>query len=216
MARRALTARRALAVAAVAMAGAALVGCGVPDQGSASHLAPDDVPAALAMPTTTLPPPTTVPATTVPATTVPPPTTRPAPTERVAVWLVRNDRLDPVERTETTLPVTPDRVGALVAAGPVGDERGTGLRTAVRVGDLGRVTLAGGVATVELQPSFAELDGAEQVLAVAQLVLSLTARPGLGRVAFTLGGEALEAPRADGSLGGLTVSRDDYVALIAT
>ena len=57
------------------------------------------------------------------------------------------------------------------------------------------------------------LSSDDQLLALAQLVFTLTARPGIGQVRFTLRGEAIQVPRADGSLVATPVSRDDYSAV---
>jgi spore germination protein GerM len=75
------------------------------------------------------------------------------------------------------------------------------------------VRLEAGVAHVDLAPSLRELSGQEQLLAVAQLVCTLTSRPGVGRVGFTIDGAPVEVPRGDGSLTDEPVSRDDYASL---
>lgn len=91
-----------------------------------------------------------------------------------------------------------------------------GLRTAIGDADLVRsVVLLGGVATVDLRGSIADIGGEDQRLAVAQLVCTLTAQPGVGQVAFTLEGAPIGVPRADGSLVTTPVSRDDYQELFA-
>lgn len=72
-----------------------------------------------------------------------------------------------------------------------------------------------GVATIDLDQTFVHLDGEEQLLALAQLVLTFTAQPGVGQVAFTLEGAPIDIPRADGTTTGDPVTRDDFVALVA-
>lgn len=72
-----------------------------------------------------------------------------------------------------------------------------------------------GVATIDLGPTFVNLDGEDQLLALAQLVLTFTAQPGVGQVAFTLDGAPIDIPRADGTTTGDPVTRDDFVALVA-
>ena len=67
-----------------------------------------------------------------------------------------------------------------------------------------------GIASVELGARFRELPLSEQRLAVAQLVLTLTDRPGIGQVLFTVNEEAVEVPRLNGSIARGPVSRDDY------
>jgi spore germination protein GerM len=105
----------------------------------------------------------------------------------------------------------PDIVDAL--AEPPNDES---LRTALGEPPLvGDVQLVAGVARVDLLPAVTSLSGNEQLLAVAQLVCTLTARPGVGLVSFTLEGSPVDVPTGDGSLTSGAVSRDDYADLYA-
>lgn len=106
----------------------------------------------------------------------------------------------------------PVDLGQLVAAlaDPPDDARA--LRTAV--GDpspVRSVGVSGGVAQVDLTPSISTLGGEEQLLAVAQIVCTLTGQPGVGLVSFTVDGAPTDVPRGDGSLTSGAVSRDDYV-----
>ena len=80
---------------------------------------------------------------------------------------------------------------------------------------VGEVRLNAGVAHVDVLPSISTLGGDEQLLAVAQLVCTLTGLPGVGLVAFTLDGSPVAVPRGDGSLTNGPVSRDDYDDLLA-
>jgi hypothetical protein len=89
------------------------------------------------------------------------------------------------------------------------------LRTALGDPPLVReVELVGGVARVDLRPAITELGGEDQLLAVAQLVCTLTGRPGLGLVSFTLEGSPIDVPTGDGSVTSEPVSRDDYADLL--
>ncbi len=72
-----------------------------------------------------------------------------------------------------------------------------------------------GVANVDLGAKFLEILPADQILAIAQIVCTLTGLPGIGQVRFTQQGHATEVPRADSSLTDAPVSRDDYRALLA-
>jgi spore germination protein GerM len=54
------------------------------------------------------------------------------------------------------------------------------------------------------------LGGTEQLIALAEIVYTATARPGVGQVSFTLEGEPIEIPRGDGSLTSDAVTRGDY------
>jgi spore germination protein GerM len=102
-----------------------------------------------------------------------------------------------------------------LADGPTRAERRQGLRTAFP-GDeaIANVGLVGGVGLVDLTEQFRTLDGPTQRLAIAQTVLTLTARPGVGRVAFSLQGSPIDVPRGDGTLVQGSVSRDNYVELL--
>jgi spore germination protein GerM len=77
------------------------------------------------------------------------------------------------------------------------------------------VAVARGIATTDLAPAFLELDGETQVLALAQLVLTLTAQPGVGQVAMTTNGVLVDVPRADGTTTSDPVAAVDYSELIA-
>ncbi len=74
--------------------------------------------------------------------------------------------------------------------------------------------LLGGIARVDLGPAVSALPGGEQLLAVAQIVCTLTGRPGVGQVSFTLEGASLAVPKGDGSLVTSPVARDDYASLV--
>jgi spore germination protein GerM len=72
----------------------------------------------------------------------------------------------------------------------------------------------GGVATVAVAESFKELSTSEQRLAVAQLVVTLTGRPGVGQVAFTIDDEPVPVPTGDGLIADRAVSRDDFASVV--
>jgi spore germination protein GerM len=183
-----------LVVAAVAMAG-----CGVASEGRATLAQPGDVPYDLLTPA--------APATT---TTAHGPA---GPATTVTVYFVQGGRLAPAERRVTT-PVALDRLVQTLAAGPTEAEITVGLRTALLAVDVVRsVLLAGGIATVDLAASFTEAVGQNQLLALAQMVFTLTERPGVGRVGFTLEGSPVGVPRGDGAVTLDSVSRDDYSGL---
>ena len=77
------------------------------------------------------------------------------------------------------------------------------------------VTADRGRAVVVVTPVFQALAPPLQLVAVAQLVLTLTDRPGVGHVVFVDGaGAPVPVPRADGSTGD-DVSAEDYLALRA-
>jgi spore germination protein GerM len=90
------------------------------------------------------------------------------------------------------------------------------LRTALTELSIVReVRLLGGIARVDLLSDVSALPTDEQLLAVAQIVCTLTGRPGVGQVSFTLEGARLAVPKGDGSLVTSPVARDDYATLVA-
>lgn len=134
-------------------------------------------------------------------------------TETVSLCFVDVDAVVAVDAAIDPPIDLPDVVEAL--AEPPGSAAGS-LRTAVGEPPLVRdVRLVAGVARVDLLPAITELGGDEQLLAVAQLVCTLTGRPGVGLVSFTLVGSPVDVPRGDGSLTSGPVSRDDYADLVA-
>lgn len=141
---------------------------------------------------------------------VPPPTAEV--TEPVSLCFVKGERLVMTER-RLDAPVSLSDVARNLTEPPLDAE---GLRTALGGPRLvADVALRAGVVTVDLTDAVSTLGGNDQLLAVAQLVCSLTARPGVGQVAFTLGGAPVDVPLADGSLTSGPVSRDSYTPLFA-
>jgi spore germination protein GerM len=129
---------------------------------------------------------------------------------RVEVYYLRDGELEGVNRLladEATLA----QLVTVLAEGPSDSESASGLRSALPAGGAtGEVTTARGTATVDLAEAFTLAGQEDQAAAIAQLVYTLTARPGIGRVAFTLDGEAVEVPRGDGTLTTDALTRDDF------
>jgi spore germination protein GerM len=116
-----------------------------------------------------------------------------------------------VVATRKVAETDPSAVVAVLLEGPTEDEAAFGVTTALIDEHLVRsVEVVGGVADVDLAESFADINGATQRAALAQLVYTLTGRPGVGRVSFTLGGQPVEVPRGDGTLTTGSVARDSY------
>lgn len=183
---------RRLAVVLVALLAA---GCGVNAQDGAERVASDAVPFDLLAPST-LPEPTTT--TTNPDTTT------------VQLFFVLGDGLVEVDR-ELEPPVSVVRLVSELGQGPTDGEASVGITTYLPEGSgLDGVTLAGGIATAELGEAFLAVPSEVQRLALAQLVFTLTGRPGVGRVVFTIDGQPTDVPRGDGTLTSDSVSRDSY------
>ena len=76
-----------------------------------------------------------------------------------------------------------------------------------------------GIARVSaVAPFLSELEPLDQRLAIAQLVLTLTRRPGIGQVIFVVDGVEISVPRGGGDLtvAGTPVTYDDYLAVLST
>lgn len=146
------------------------------------------------------------------AASILPPASGPS-SEPIALCFVRDGRLV----------VVSDEIGApadlrapldALASPPAG--AGPLLRTALTEPSVvGDVRLLGGIARVDLLPEISNLPADEQLLAVAQIVCTLTGRPGVGQVSFTLQGARLAVPKGDGSLVNSPVARDDYAGLMS-
>lgn len=132
--------------------------------------------------------------------------------EPVQLCFVRDGRLAPLVRP-LDAPVDPEDAVAALASPPADEPEP--VRTALADPQVIRdITVVAGVARVDLAASIAELGGDDQLLAVAQIVCTLTARPGIGQVTFALEGLPTEVPRGDGSVVSQPVSRDDYAPLL--
>jgi spore germination protein GerM len=133
--------------------------------------------------------------------------------EEVLVYFANNGRLVASSR-RLEPPVTVQSALRALSAGPNQLETAAGLRSALPdKNTFGRVSLSDGTARVDLARPFTSLSSNDQIVALAQIVYTVTARPGVGLVRFTLLGAPTEVPRADGSLTAGRVSRDDYLAL---
>ena len=134
-------------------------------------------------------------------------------TEKATLFLVQGERLAPVQR-ELPAPVSVEAVLQALAAGPTTTEVQLGLRTALLAPGLMRSGgVSGGIATIDLGLPFTEIAGRDQIVALAQIVSTVTGLPGVGRARFTLDGQPVGILRGDGAVTTETVSRDDYATL---
>lgn len=172
----------------------ALAGCGVSTQDEATITAPAEVPFGLADDTPGAPPSAI---------------TAEGPFADVYLVEPSGERL-----VSFTRQVDDGRVGGVLAAllsGPSQEEADLGITTALPDDEIVRgVDVAEGVAAVDLDEGFAEIDGEAQRIALAQIVYTLTLRPGVSRVSFTLEDQPVEVPRGDGTLSTGSLTRDDY------
>jgi spore germination protein GerM len=134
-------------------------------------------------------------------------------TEKATLFLVQGERLAPVQR-ELPAPVSVEAVLQALAAGPTTTEVQLGLRTALLAPGLMRSGgVSGGIATIDLGLPFTDIAGRDQIVALAQIVSTVTGLPGVGRARFTLDGQPVGILRGDGAVTTETVSRDDYATL---
>ena len=181
---------RSTLVAAVALL---LASCGIPSQDRPTKLDDNGVGAAAPSTTTTLPL-----------------GVRPQPIE---LCVIADDHLVTTSINVETPASVADVLDALVDVSRSGLPEGT--RSAINGTDLVTAhTTQHGVANVDLSAKFLEILPADQILAIAQIVCTLTGMPGIGQVGFTQQGESTDVPRADSSLTNKPVSRDDYQPLL--
>jgi spore germination protein GerM len=190
-----VTARRPVVAALAAALVLLIAACGVPTHDSAREVDPKDVPFQLL------------------DERAGPPVAEPLGAEEQLIYFARDRRL-----VATTRKLPPDsslsRLLDALGRGPNRNEVDAGLRSALpdesRFPD---VSVSRGTATVDLGPRFTALSGEDQVIALAQLVYTVTGRPGVGLVRFTLDGQPTDVPRANGELTAGPVSRDDFSAV---
>lgn len=184
-------ARATVAAAATVVVTVVSAACGVPDAGI-TVIDPEELPPELRGVTTTSSPPTED---GVPAV--------------AAVHWIRDRRL---VREAVLFESGPsaERLLALLERGPVGSSPGDGARSALSAGDVSVRSHDRGVVTVELR----DLDDPDQVLAVGQVVLTLTSLPGVDAVRFTSRGAPVEVPLPDGTLVARDLTEGDYESLL--
>ena len=135
------------------------------------------------------------------------------PDVKAPVFLVQAEHLVKVQRSGP--PGDLSGVLNLLLDGPKQQEFAAGVRTAISPQtELRSARLEGDTAVVDLSTAFVEVGGEEQILAVAQIVLTGTAVPGVVQVRLLLEGQAVEIPRADGTLTSDTLRVADYEGLL--
>lgn len=188
-----------------------LSACAVPNSGSYSQVAPEDIPFGLNAPQTTLPQTTT---------TVFDPTIMDslpiAVSEPIDLFFISNSRIIKVQRNVGS-PANPSQALSSLVEGPSSSPEFVGLRTALPTTFVASVDVIRGVAQVDATRAFLDsLSGLDQKLAIAQIVLTLTSRPGVGQVLFSVDGKLISVPRGRGDSvsSGVAVTFDDYSSLI--
>ena len=189
--------RRGLAVLALVVATAA---CGIPTNGGPTAIAKSNVPSNLLSPAS----PTTS------SSTVPPDVAVPG----LIFLAASTGTVAPVSRfitVNTTLNATLTELLAALLVGPTPTESAAGLESFLS-GEKTKVTakVAGGVATVDFTANPIPLVGATQTLAIAQVVFTVTAQPGVTGVVFQIAGVPLDVPTASGATVSGPVDRTSY------
>lgn len=186
-----MTARGA---AAIVLAVTVFAGCGIPIDDQARPLAGDEIPAS------------------VPGAAPQPPAPAGELSLSVEVFLLRDSRLAAVNR-QVPAPLTADKAITEIGRGPTPLERSRGLRSALP----GSVRLLGTVAhdvpLIDVTESLAGVGGEEQILALAQLVFTLTGLPSVNGVSFARDGRQVEVPTGDGELKRGPLRRQDFAAV---
>ncbi len=197
------------------------VACGAPKSGGFTPIErdiPDVLTATTSTTTTTLPSTTT---TIEPASTTtsiePPPTT--IANEFVRLFFIAGrEQLFGID-VLLARGVSVAQVMEVLQAGPTG-EAAAGLRTAIPSQSLISTSERRGEISVDLPPDFFtanEQNPIDQLLAVAQIVLTLTQLGGISQVTFTQDGEPIEVLLSDGSLSnvGQVLYEEDYEVLLS-
>jgi Sporulation and spore germination len=209
--------RRLVVIAAILVG--LLVACGIPDNGQVSTIQTKD----LRTLRDTIPSTTT---STIPTTTIVPVTTTTAvntatttATEDVTLYFISGAQLKPLPRALAKPPNAATVIAALQLGPPPGDEF-VGIRSAVPThaeAPIGVTDDDSGVATITLPPGFFEqIPPEDQLLAIGQIVLTVTEVGGIGQVLFVQSGQSLGVPRKGGGIsdGTTPLSRRDYAELL--
>jgi len=186
-----------------------LAACSVPKSGPFETISNDDIPFGLNAAQTTAPQSATE--TTV-ANLDPPGTEY----EQVDLYFIRNATVTKVQRLVKS-PVDANGTLTALTEGLINNVNNDGIRSAIPASLEARVDVDRGVATVNATRAFLNsLSAVDQRLAIAQIVLTLTSRPGIGQVVFFVDGKAIAVPKGRGNLSGVgdPVTFDDYTNII--
>jgi len=117
------------------------------------------------------------------------PTSSPGHPFTFQVWLVRGGRLFVTRRTEPLVPAVGQLALDALVAGPNAAEVAASVRSEIAPGIAADITsLAGGVATVDLDPQFFQAAASGSALRRGQVVYTLTQYSTISSISFTRGG----------------------------
>lgn len=202
-----------VSIRSVCILALALASCGVPEEGRFIPIGQSQVPDALMVTTTTASTTTTVAVAPENTST----TVADVLYDSVELYFVSANRVVRSERRIVS-PATPTQVLDTLLAGLDAQTESAGLRSALPRGLTATIDVRRGVAKISsTAPFLSELEPSDQRLAIAQLVLTLTRRPGIGQVIFSVDGVDIQVPRGGGDLTapGAAVTYDDYLAVLS-
>jgi spore germination protein GerM len=179
-----------------------LAACGVPGDSSPHELDAKSVPYGLLAPTAE-------------NTTTTQPSAFTA-TSRVKIYLADADgKLEAVTR-QVTAPTTPAKAIVALLNGPSKDEADK-LHSAITTDTklLGIDGPADGLVTLDLSHHLLDITGRQQILALSQVVYTVTELPSVDRVLFQIDGENVEVPNGNGTLTASPLGRLSYSDLLA-
>lgn len=184
-----------------------IASCGPGAQDGASPLR--GVPGDLTAPTTT--------STTTTSTSVAPTMTTVIEEESVVLHFVLGESITTVVRNLPRNPDPQDVLDSLLDGYPT-SAFGPDVRSAIPRNFEATVSVERGIATVDVSGALlTEISPIDQPLAIAQIVLTLTSRPGVGQVEFRVDGDPQAVPRGGGELARANeaVAYDDYAMLVS-
>jgi hypothetical protein len=168
--------------------------CGVPTDSEAVRIPAEDVPFGLV----------------ATATSAAPVTSDLAPDIAVDLFYVSGEELVAVTGSAPA-PLTPDGV---VTALLLPSSPSSSVRSVLEPDDIVSVTTQGRTVVLDLDQTLLELPTSEQVLAVGQLVLTLTVLDEVADVAFVSGGEPVAVPLPDGTAASDPVGASAFASLL--
>ena len=137
--------------------------------------------------------------------------------ETVDLYFIIANRLV-ATKIQIVSPATTTQVLSALVAGPPSGDVGSGLRSAIAASLQAKIDVSKGIVLIDANNFLlAGLSPIDQRLAIAQLVLTFTSRPGIGQAKFSVNGVSIAVPRGRGDLSkpGDPVSYDDYISLLA-
>lgn len=135
------------------------------------------------------------------------------PGEYVTIYLEGPKRLVAVSRN-LPAPVTVGAVLHALGDGPTSQQAAEGLQSPISTASPITLWRAGSTTvTVSVSSTFTKLAEEDQTIAVAQLVYTLTALPGVDAVRVRIDGKRAKVPTAKGTLSGSALQRSAYATL---